>query len=413
MNQQEELQQISTNFDESKNLMVKQNQTNKNTIECHCCKKISSNYSRVNAKNVCLQCLDQISLLYVKYDLSPSYKLFKSCANIYYCKLTMTPTSQFDFTFSQCNICLQTNMLIRICDQNHFFCETCLLSYIQANYQNTVNCIQYDCNSKINYQIMYLYLLPNQLIKWKPITEKIHCIGQFCSGTWSVWPTYIQGNVEIISANQCKCNSCHTQFCFKCRTIHYGSECNNDILLKNYLEEKQCFRCNFCNSLCQPFFCHRNDTIKKFQEWKPNIYQCFVCKKQFCYDCKAQTSITLFSNYKCDNCVNTFRVWKNKQTKIPRLKKIFQLLFTTLILVLFSIYSMIFIQIPQIIDYFVNKIDPICESQDPVKIILLIFNLPIIIVLLVLIYVVTLVPLAIYNSYKTFIVKQGNFDNDI
>ncbi|CAD8145295.1 unnamed protein product [Paramecium pentaurelia] len=415
MNPNTELQQFSTKFDESQIIMIEQNkQKNKNSIECHCCKNIvSSKFTKVNARYVCFQCLDQISLLKVKYDLSPQSKLFQSPVNNYYCKLTMTPTSQFDFTISLCQICYQTKMLIKVCNKNHFFCETCISSFIQSNFDNTVNCFHNDCNENINYQLMYLYLEPHQLIKWIPITKQIHCIGQYCSGVWSVWPTYIQGNVEIISLNQCKCQLCHIQFCYKCRTIHTGLECSNEILLKNYLEQHKCFRCNCCRSLCQPQFCHQNQKIMKFKEWQYNIYECYVCKKQFCYDCQAQTSITLFSNSKCDNCINTYKAWKRKQQRIPKFKRILQLLFTALILVLYSIYSMIFIQIPQILDYFVNKIDPICESQDPIKIILLIINLPFIIIIFFLVYAITLIPLAIYNSFQTFIVKQGKVNNDI
>ncbi|CAD8060513.1 unnamed protein product [Paramecium primaurelia] len=410
----QKLKQISTNIDESQNMIEQENKTIQNIIQCHCCKQIvDSKYSKLNAKYICFQCLDQISLLKVRYDLQSQSKLFKSPASKYYCKLTMTPTSQFDFTLSQCQICYQNKILIKVCDNNHFFCETCLQTFIQTNFQNTVNCIQFNCKSNINYQLMYLYLEPDQLIKWIPITQQIHCIGQYCSGIWSVWPTYIQGNVKITSLNQCKCQLCHIQFCFKCRTVHTGLTCNNDILFENYKKQQKCFRCYCCNSLCQPQFCHKNDEIKKFKEWKPNIYECYICKKQFCFDCQSQTNITLFSNQQCDNCLNTFNIQRKKQKKIPIIKKIFQFLFTALILVLFSIYSMIFIQIPQIIDCFVNKIDPICQSQNPVKIILLIINIPFIIVILVLIYVITLIPLAIYNSFQTFIVKKGIINNDI
>ncbi|CAD8146193.1 unnamed protein product [Paramecium octaurelia] len=414
MNPHQELQQFQTKIDESQVMVEYKIQKHQNQIECHCCKKIiSSKFKKVNTLHICFNCLDQISVLRVKYDLSTQYKLFQSPIHNYYCKLTMTPTSQFDFTFSLCQICYQTKMLIKACNLNHFFCETCISSYIQNNFDITVKCLQYDCNVNINYQLMFLYLESPQLIKWIPITKQIHCIGQRCSGVWSVWPNYIQGNVEIISLNQCKCQLCHIQFCFKCRTVHTGLECSNEILQKNYIQEHKCFRCYCCNSLCQPHFCYINEASKKFKEWKSNIYECYVCKKQFCYDCKAETNITLFSEHKCDNCVIKYREMRKKLMQVPKFKKIIQLLFATLILVLYSIYSMIFIQIPQILDYFVNKIDPICESQDPLKIILLIVNLPLIIILFFTIYAVTLIPLAIYNSFQAFIAKQKIIDNDI
>jgi Zinc finger, C3HC4 type (RING finger)/IBR domain, a half RING-finger domain len=189
---------------------------------------------------------------------------------------------------SNCAICFSEfpREKMRTIECNHYFCESCLLGYIEGELDNrssiseNMKCPDPACTGTINYHTIQAILSKQSFDKYMEILLLNNNKIEEC-------PNVGCGYKFITESEKIICRDCGYFFCVKCKRQFIQCICKNgddfSSILAQLEKEGNVFSC--CPGCKGPFLKDKGcDHVTCFNE---------QCKSVFCFDCSAYRSPTL------------------------------------------------------------------------------------------------------------------------